>query len=429
MNSTMEKVSSNKVKLRMELDAEAFEQAMQKAYLKLRGRINVPGFRKGKAPRKLIERMYGESIFYEEAFDEVFPGMYEEAVKALDIEPVGQPDVDIETIGGGQALVVTGEVYVKPEVTLGQYKGLDVQREDDTVDDEAVEQEIGRVRQRNAREEEVTDRAVQDDDIVNLDYAGTVDGEAFEGGTAQGQSLTIGSGQFIPGFEEQMVGMQIGEERDIHVRFPDEYHAEALKGKDAVFHVKVNGIRTRELPELDDEFAKDVSEFDTLDEYKADIRAKLEAEAARRADAQFENALVDAAVKNAEMEVPPPVIERQIDVMVRDMGMRLAYQGMRLEDFLKYTGQTMDDMRGQYREEAEKRVRGELVLEAIRKAEGVEPTEEGVNDVVARYASQSGQEAEAFRQSLTEEQMRYITEDAATIAVLDLLKKEAKKAE
>ena len=256
-----------------------------------------------------------------------------------------------------------------------------------------------------------------------------MDGEAFEGGTAQGQSLTIGSGQFIPGFEEQMVGMQIGEERDIHVRFPDEYHAEALKGKDAVFHVKVNGIRTRELPELDDEFAKDVSEFDTLDEYKADIRAKLEAEAARRADAQFENALVDAAVKNAEMEVPPPMIERQIDVMVRDMGMRLAYQGMRLEDFLKYTGQTMDDMRGQYREEAEKRVRGELVLEAIRKAEGVEPTEEGVNDVVARYASQSGQEAEAFRQSLTEEQMRYITEDAATIAVLDLLKKEAKKAE
>lgn len=429
MNSTMEKVSSNKVKLRMELDAEAFEQAMQKAYLKLRGRINVPGFRKGKAPRKLIERMYGESIFYEEAFDEVFPGMYEEAVKALDIEPVGQPDVDIETIGGGQALVVTGEVYVKPEVTLGQYKGLDVQREDDTVDDEAVEQEIGRVRQRNAREEEVTDRAVQDDDIVNLDYAGTVDGEAFEGGTAQGQSLTIGSGQFIPGFEEQMVGMAIGEEKDLPVKFPEEYHQKDLAGKDAVFHVKVNAIRMRELPALDDEFAKDVSEFDTLDAYQNDVREKLQEQKKNAADAAFENALVEAAVKEAQMDVPAPMVERKLDEKIQDMAMRMAYQGMRFEDFLKYTGQTQEQVREQFREEALNTVKAELVLKAIRKAEGVEPTDEQIADVEARYAKASGQEVEAFREGLTQAQKDYIRDDAATIAVLELLKREAKQAQ
>ena len=425
MSSTMEKVSSNKVKLRMELGAEAFDQAMQQAYLKTRGRINVPGFRKGKAPRKLIERMYGESIFYEDAFDAVFPELYAEAVKENDVKAVGQPEIDIEKIGAGEPLVVVAEVYIYPEVTLGEYKGLAVERDDDTVDTEAVDQEIGRVRERNAREQEVEDRPVQDDDIVGLDYAGTIDGVAFEGGTAQGQSLTIGSGQFIPGFEEQMVGMKIGEEKDLTVKFPDEYHAEELKGKDAVFHVKVNSIRVRELPELDDEFAKDVSEFDTLDEYKADILAKLQKEATDRANAQFENELVDAAVENATMDVPPPMVERQIDSMIRDMAMRMAYQGIGMEDFLRYTGQTEDDLRTQYRDDAERRVKGELVIEAIRKAESIEPSEADIDDVVARYAQQSGKEPAEFREGLTEQQMEYVKDDASTIAVLEFLKKEA----
>lgn len=428
MNSTMEKVSSNQVKLRMELPAEAFDQAMQKAYLKTRGRINVPGFRKGKAPRKLIEQMYGESMFYEDAFDAVFPEMYEEAIKANDIKAVGQPEVDIETIGAGKNLVVVAEVYVYPEVTLGDYKGLDVERSDATVDDEAIDQEIGRVRQRNAREEEVEGRPVQDDDIVGLDYAGSVDGVAFEGGTAEGQTLTIGSGQFIPGFEEQLVGMNIGEEKDINVTFPTEYHAEELAGKEAVFHVKVNSIRTSELPELDDEFAKDVSEFDTMAEYKADIRRKLEDDAEKRANAEFENELVDAVVENATMDVPPPMVERQIDQMLRDMSMRLAYQGISLEMFMQYTGQTEADMREQQRPEAEKRVKGELAIEAVRKAENLEPSEEEIEDVIRRYGEQSGKDLEEFRKGLTEQQMEYIKDDAATITVLEFLKKEAKPA-
>lgn len=429
MNSTMEKVSTNKVKLRLELSAEAFEEAMQKAYVKTRGRINVPGFRRGKAPRKLIERMYGESVFYEEAFDAVVPDLYDEAVKEHGVEAVGRPDLDIETIGGGNALVVIAEVFVKPDVVLGEYRGLDVQRGDDTVDEEAVDQEIGRVRSRNAREVEIEDRPVQDDDIVTLDYAGTVDGVAFEGGTAERATLTIGSGQFIPGFEEQMVGVSIGEEKDVSVTFPEEYHAEELAGKPAIFHVKVHGIRVRELPELDDEFAKDVSEFDTLDEYKQSIREKLSSEAASRADAEFENAIVEALIEGATIDVPPPMVERQIDEMVRDLAMRMAYQGVSFEDYMKYTGQTAESLRDERRESAEKRVRGELVLEAVRKAEAIEPTPADIDDVTARYAKSSGKSLEEFTEGLTEEQQRYIREDAATIATLAFLKKEAKQAE
>lgn len=428
MSSTMEKVSTNKIKLRLELAADAFEDALQKAYLKMRGRISVPGFRKGKAPRRLIEQMYGESMFYEEAFDAVFPELYDTAIKSHDLKPVGQPEVDIETIGKGEGLVALAEVYVYPEVLLGQYKALDVQREDDTVDDEAVEQEMMRMRERNAREEDINDRPVQDDDIVTLDYEGTVDGVPFEGGQAEDETLTIGSGSFIPGFEEQMVGMVIGEEKDLHVTFPETYHAEELAGKEAVFHVKVNGIRVRDVPELDDEFAKDIG-FDTLDEYKSDVRAKLETEAKRKADNTFENELVEAAVENATIDVPPPLIERQIDIMMNDMAMRMAYQGIRMEDFLHYTNQTEEELRNQRRSDAEARVKGELVLEAIAKAEGIEPAEAEIDEVIARYAQDSGKELEAFREGLTEQQLAYIKEDAKTIAVLNLLKNEALKPE
>ncbi len=428
MQSTMEKVSSNQIKFRLELDAEAFEQAMQKAYLKLRGRIAVPGFRKGKAPRSLIERMYGESTFYEEAFDATFPALYEEALKAHSVDPVGQPDIDIESIGNKGPMVVTAVVYVRPEVTLGEYKNLDVQREDDTVDEDAVDQQILTVRQRNAREEEVADRPVRDDDIVTLDYAGTVDGVAFDGGTAENQQLTIGSGQFIPGFEEQMVGMSVGEEKDLTVTFPEKYHDESLSGKAAVFHVKVNAIKTRELPALDDEFVKDVSEFDTVDEYKADIRAKMQADATRRADNTFENELVEAAAENATMDMPPPMVERQIDAMMRDLAMRMSYQGIRMEQFFQYTGQTEEQVREQHREDAEKRVKGELVLEAIRKAEGIEATPADIDELTERIGKSSGKSAEDFRASLTDAQKEMIAEDAATVATLNFLKQHAKKA-
>ena len=429
MNSSMEKISSNKVKLRLELEAEAFEEAVQKAYLKMRNRINVPGFRKGKAPRAVIERMYGEGVFYEEAFDLVFPDMYRAAVEENHLEVVDQPSVDIETMEKGKNLVAIAEVFVSPDVELGAYKGLDVQRGTGEVDEEAVDHEIEQVRQRNAREIEVEDRPVQDDDIVNLDYAGSVDGVPFEGGTAQGQTLTIGSGSFIPGFEEQMVGMNIGEEKDLNVTFPEKYHAENLAGKNAVFHVKVNSIHTRELPALDDEFAKDVSEFDTLDEYKKDVRAKLEEQAKKQADAQFENELVEAVVKESKMDIPQAMIERKLDEKVQDLAMRMAYQGMRFDDFLKYTGQTEAQVRDQFRDDATDVVKGELVIKAIRKAENLEPTEEEIDDVIGRYAKASGKDFEEFKKSLNEQQMEYVKEDAATIAVLNLLKKEAKKAE
>ena len=422
MTISVEKLSSNKVKISFDIEAEKFEEAMQKSYLKNRGRVNVPGFRKGKAPRKLIENMYGEGVFYDDAFEALFPEAYDKAVEENALEPVDRPNVDIQQIGSGKNLQFTAEVFVRPDVTLGEYKGLKVERHEHPVTDEQVDAQVEQARQRAAREISVEDRAVQDDDIVNLDYAGTVDGVAFEGGAAKGQRLTIGSGQFIPGFEEQMVGMQIGEEKDLSVKFPEEYHAKELAGKDAVFHVKVNSITVRELPALDDEFAKDVSEFDTLDAYKQDIRAKLEAESKEHCDAEFENALVDAAVANATLDVPGAMIERQIDGMLRDFQMRLAYQGMRLEDFMKYTGQGIEELRTQYREQADKRVRAELVLQAIKKAEGIEATDEEVEAEIAKFAEEGKKTVEEFKASLKPEDIDYLKDSIGIRKTVDMLK-------
>lgn len=422
MTISVEKLSSNKVKISFDIEAEKFEEAMQKSYLKNRGRVNVPGFRKGKAPRKLIENMYGEGVFYDDAFEALFPEAYDKAVEENALEPVDRPNVDIQQIGSGKNLQFTAEVFVRPDVTLGEYKGLKVERHEHPVTDEQVNAQVEQARQRAAREISVEDRAVQDDDIVNLDYAGTVDGVAFEGGTAKGQRLTIGSGQFIPGFEEQMVGMQIGEEKDLSVKFPEEYHAKELAGKDAVFHVKVNSITVRELPALDDDFAKDVSEFDTLDAYKQDIRAKLEAESKEHCDAEFENALVDAAVANATLDVPGAMIERQIDGMLRDFQMRLAYQGMRLEDFMKYTGQGIEELRTQYREQADKRVRAELVLQAIKKAEGIEATDEEVEAEIAKFAEEGKKTVEEFKASLKPEDIDYLKDSIGIRKTVDMLK-------
>lgn len=411
MNSSMEKISSNKVKLRLELEAEAFEEAVQKAYLKMRNRINVPGFRKGKAPRAVIERMYGEGVFYEEAFDLVFPDMYRAAVEENHLEVVDQPSVDIETMEKGKNLVAIAEVFVSPDVELGAYKGLDVQRGTDEVDEEAVDHEIEQVRQRNAREIEVEDRPAQDDDIVNLDYAGSVDGVPFEGGTAQGQTLTIGSGSFIPGFEEQMVGMNIGEEKDLNVTFPTEYHAPDLAGKEAVFHVKVNSITETQLPALDDDFAKDISEFDTLDAYKADVRAKLEAQAAERDNNAFTNAVIEKVMANATVEIPDAMVERQIDSMVRNFEARLAQQGLKLADFMKYTGQDEKSFRNQYRDQAEKSVRANLVLEAVENVEKFEAAEEEIDAEIEKFAKQIGQNVEDLKKNLTEGDREYFKAD------------------
>ena len=426
MSHTYEKLSGNKAKLTFTVPAEQFDEAMQETFLKLRKRINVPGFRKGKAPRRMIETLYGESIFYDDAFEIIFPDVYRAAVEEYDLKPVDQPQIDLDEIGAGKDLKFHLEVFVRPDVTLGDYKGLAVETEIQKLTDEMVDARIEEDRKKASRTIDVDDRPVEEGDTVNLDYAGSVDGVAFAGGTAQGQTLTIGSHQFIPGFEEQMVGMQIGEEKDLNVRFPDEYHAEELKGKDAVFHVKVNGIQKTEVPDLDDDFAADISEFDTFKAYKENIVKELTDRINKNNDVAAENALVEKAAENAQIDIPEAMIDDQADYMVREMAMRMSYQGLRMEDYLKYTGQTMDGVKQMYKPEAEKRVRVELVIEAIRKAENIEPSEADIEKAIAEQAEQMGQEAETFKKNLTEEQKGYLKDNAAIRLVLDLLKKDAK---
>ena len=422
MSHTYEKVSGNKAKLTFTIPAEQFGEAMQKAFLKLRGRINVPGFRKGKAPRRMIETLYGEGVFYDDAFEMLFPDVYEAAVKEYDLHPVDRPDISVDEIGEGKDLKFHLEVYVRPDVKLGEYKGLTVEAEQQKLTDEMVEARISADQDKASRTVDVEDRPVQEGDTVNLDYAGTVDGVAFAGGTAEGQTLKIGSHQFIPGFEEQMVGMQIGEEKDLQVKFPDEYHAEELKGKDAVFHVKVNGIQVTERPEPDDDFAADISEYDTFAAYRESIVKELTDQVNRNNDIAAENALVEKAVENAEMDIPRAMIEDQAEYMVREMGMRMSYQGLKMEDYLKYTGQTAEGLKAMYMPEAEKRVKTELVIEAIRKAESIEPGEAEIEKATAEQAERSGMDPEAFKKSLTEEQRDYLKDNAAIRMVLDLMK-------
>lgn len=429
MSHTYEKLSGNKAKLTFTIPAEQFDEAMQQAFLKMRKRINVPGFRKGKAPRRMIETLYGESVFYDDAFEILFPDAYRAAVEEYDLKPVDQPQIDLDEIGAGQDLKFHVEVFVRPDVTLGEYKGLEVEADLQKVTDEMIDARIEEDRRKASRTIDVEDRPVEDGDTVNLDYAGTVDGVAFAGGTAQGQTLTIGSHQFIPGFEEQMVGMQIGEEKDLPVRFPDEYHAEELKGKDAVFHVKVNGIQKTEVPELDDDFAADISDFDTFKEYKDSIVKELTDRVNKNNDVATENALVEKAAENAQMDIPEAMIDDQAEYMVREMAMRMSYQGLRMEDYMKYTGQTLDGMKQMYKPEAEKRVRVELVIEAIRKAEKIEPTEEDIEKAITEQAEQMGQDVETFKKNLTEEQKGYLKDNAAIRLVLDLMKKDAKVTE
>ena len=426
MSATYEKISGNKAKLSFTVPAAQFEEAMQKAYLKNRGKINVPGFRRGKAPRKLIETMYGEGVFYDDAFQEIFPNLYDEAVKENDLHVVDQPEVDVKEIGEGKDLVFTCEVFVRPDVTLGDYKGLTVEVTKQEATDADIDARIEQDRQKVARTVDVEGRALENGDTVNLDYAGSVDGVAFEGGTAKGQTLTLGSNQFIPGFEEQMVGMNIGEEKDLNVTFPEQYHAAELAGKAAVFHVKVNSATHTELPELNDEFAADASEYNTFAEYKDSIVKELNEKAAKNNEVAVENALVEKATANAQMDIPEAMIRDQVNYILREMQMRMAYQGLRLEDYLKYTGQTVEQLADMYKGEAEQRVKMELTLEAIRKAEGVEPTDEDVQKQIAEQAERMGQKVEDFEKTLTDEQRGYLKDSAAIQKVVELLKKDCK---
>ena len=411
MSTTVEKIYSNKVKLSFDIDAAKFDEAMGKAYIKVRGQVAIPGFRKGHAPRKMIENMYGEGVFYDEAFELIFDEVYGPAIDENKLEVVDRPQVDIQQIGTGKNLQFTCEVFVKPDVTLGEYKGVEVKKEHTLVTEDDVNAEIEKERNKQAAEVSVDDRAVAEGDTVNLDYSGSVDGVKFAGGTAEGQTLKIGSHTFIPGFEEQMVGMNIGEEKDLNVTFPTEYHAPDLAGKEAVFHVKVNSITETQLPALDDDFAKDISEFDTLDAYKADVRAKLEAQAAERDNNAFTNAVIEKVMANATVEIPDAMVERQIDSMVRNFEARLAQQGLKLADFMKYTGQDEKSFRNQYRDQAEKSVRANLVLEAVENVEKFEAAEEEIDAEIEKFAKQIGQNVEDLKKNLTEGDREYFKAD------------------
>ncbi|MBR2861718.1 MAG: trigger factor [Clostridia bacterium] len=420
--STMTKNEKNQAVISFEISKETMDKAMDAAFQKNRGRYAIPGFRKGKAPRRIIEQYYGAGVFFEDAFNDAFPAAYEAAVVEHQLEPVGRPEVELEDVLDDGTVKVKATVTLMPEVKLGKYEGIKVDLVEYNVTDEEVDHEIQHALDRASRFVDVEDRTVQVGDTVGLNYSGSVDGVKFDGGTAENQTLEIGSGSFIPGFEEQMVGMAIGEEKALNVKFPDEYHAEELKGKEAVFEVKVLSIKEKQVPALDDEFAKDVSEFDTLDEYKADIKAKLEERKKNQANTEMENKMVEAIAENAEVEIPDCMVEQQIDSQLRDMEMRMSYQGLKLDDYLKYTGMTMSQMRDMYREGAKKTVKIRLTLSAIIKAENIDATEEEIKAEIEKYAANYGAGAEEFAKSITDDQKEYFKEMVIMNKTIEMLK-------
>lgn len=434
MNYTIEE-SKGEVKLNFSLTAEEWDASLNKAYIKNKSRFNVPGFRKGHATRKMIEKLYGEGVFFDDAFNDAF---YEAYGKALseheEIFPVDEPKVDIDGITA-DGIAFHAVVTVKPDVVLGPYKGIKVGKVEYNVTAEEVQSEIDRAVKQASRKVDVEGRAVQNGDIVNLDYSGSVDGIKFDGGTASNQELVIGSGSFIPGFEEQMIGMNVGETKELNVPFPKDYHAKELAGKDSVFTVTVNKIMAEEKPEVNDEFVKDVSKFDTLADYKADIEKRLQDNKNRQADAENENALIEAVTAGAEVEIPQCMIDSQIDYLVRDMEYRLMYmyQGMKLEDYLKYTGSSMEELRKSKAEDAKRDVKTRLTLEAIVKAEKLDVTDEELEAEVARVAESAGKKADEYRKSMDERQLSYMKNDLLMKKLIAFLKEnntfELKKAE
>ncbi|MGE5613243.1 MAG: trigger factor [Bacillota bacterium] len=426
MQVKVEKTGKNEVQIEIEVGAERFEQGLQRAFAKNAKRFNIPGFRRGKAPRHIVEKFYGEQVLYEDAINDVCPEAYDRAIEENDIHPVDRPEIDIKQIGKGQALIFTAKVIVKPEVELGQYKDIEVQKADATVTDEDVEKEIERVRERNARLITVEDRPVADKDFVTIDFEGSIDGKPFDGGKGEDYSLVIGSGTFIPGFEEQLIGVSKGEEKEISVNFPDEYHNKDLAGKAALFKVKVKEIKVKELPVLDDEFAKDTSEFDTLEEYKADLRKKLTERAEHEARHKDEDNVIEKVVGNAVVDIPPVMVEKRVDSIVYDFDMRLRYQGLDLKKYLEVTGMEINKFREQFKERAENEVKTQLVLEKISQAEGIVPTDEETDAEIKKLAENYKQSEEEFRQHLKPDDIEYIKNTIVARKTVDFLLEHAK---
>lgn len=416
--------NKNELKLEFTVEAAIFDEAIKKVYAKSAKYFNIPGFRKGKAPMNIVEKYYGDEIFYEDAFNEVVPAVYEKELKENNIEAVSHPDIDVKQIGKGQDLIFTAVVQTKPEVKLGKYKGIELKKVEYNVSDADVDHELGHMQEKNARLVSVEDRAVENGDITVIDFEGFVDEKAFEGGKAENHELTIGSNTFIPGFEEQIIGMKIDEEKDINVKFPEEYFSEELKGKDAIFKIKLHEIKKKEMPALDDEFAKDVSEFDTLKELKASIKEKIEEENKNKAKYETEDAAVKAVCDNVEIDIPSGMIETETDNMVKEIEQRLSYQGMKLENYLQMIGKTNEEFRKEYEEQARTSVKSRLVLEAIIKAENIEADSEKVNAKIKEMAEMYGQKEEQLKEN--EAFVKYLEESLKNERAVEFIVENAK---
>ena len=426
MPAILEKKENNTVDFTITVSKETFGAAVDEAFKKNVKKISVPGFRKGKAPRKLIEKTYGEGIFFDEAVDSVLPAAYDDAVKELNLEPVDTPKIDIKEIGKDKDLVVSASVTVKPEVKLGEYKGLKLDDIVHTVSDDDVDAELSKRQEKGARQVTVEDRAVQEKDTATIDFEGFIDGTAFAGGKGENFELVIGSGQFIPGFEEQIIGKSIGDEFDVNVTFPEDYHSEELKGKAAVFKTKVNAISYKELPELDDEFAKDVSEFDTLAELKEDIKKKLQESADARTKQEKENAAVDKVVENMTVDVPECMVNTRIESTIRENNARMAQQGISFEQYLGYMGTTLDQFKEQIKPNAELQVKGTLALEQIAKEENIEVSEADLEEQLKKMAEAYSMELEKVKEFMREEDLENIKADLKISKALDFIVKNTK---
>ena len=413
MSLQVEKLEHNMAKLTIEVSAEELEKALQGAYNKQKKNISIPGFRKGKVPRQMIEKMYGPEVFYDDAANQLIPEAYGKVYDEEDLEIVSQPKIDIVQIEKGKPFIFTAEVAFKPEVTLGEYKGLKVEKISNRVTQKEIDAKLAEEQEKNARTVSVTDRPVQDKDEVVLDFEGFVDGVAFEGGKGENYPLTIGSGSFIPGFEDQLIGANLEEEKEVRVTFPEEYHAKDLAGKDAVFKCTVHEIKVKELPELDDEFASDVSEFETLDAFKADIKAKIKEQKIAEGKRKQEDKAVEEAVANAQMDIPDAMIDTEVRQMANDFAQRLQQQGLTMDQYFQFTGMTAEKMTEELKPQALKRIQTRLVLEAIVKAENIEISDEKIDEEIQKMAESYKMEAEKLKEFMGENEKKQMKLDMA----------------
>ena len=427
MSLQVEKMEKNMAKLTIEVSAEDVEKAMQSAYQKAKGRISIPGFRKGKAPRKMIEQMYGKGVFLEDAVNALIPEHYSKALGECELEIVSQPKIGLVQTEPGKALIFTAEVAVKPEVTLGEYKGVEVPKSEIEVTDEEVDAEVKKEQEKNSRTINVEDRAAQLNDIVTIDFEGSVDGVPFDGGQATEYPLTLGSNTFIPGFEDQLVGAKVGDDVDVKVTFPEEYQAKELAGKEAIFKCAVKKIEAKELPELDDDFAKDVSEFDTLAEYKEHVKTNLVEKKENEAKHAKEDAAVDKIIENAQMDIPEAMLETQCRQMLDDFSRRMQSQGLSMDQYFQFTGMTAEKMMEDMKPQALKRIQTRLVLEKVAEVENIQPTEEEVNEEISKMAEAYKMEADKLKELLGERELEQMKKDMAVQKAVTLVADAAKE--